>query len=79
VKGLTSLEGALLNFREELPDGILDEVMRLVRPYSRFQLEGSRIWPHDAPSARAIDEVIRNLIIEGDPVKAVVSTVGIEF
>lgn len=79
VKGLTSLEGALLNFREELPDGILDEVMRLVRPYSGFQLKGSRIWPHDDPSARAIDEVIRNLIIEGDPVKAVVSTVGIEF
>jgi len=79
VKGLTSLEGAVLSFREKLPDAILNEVMRLVRPYSGFQLKGSRIWPYDVRSAEAIDEVIRNVVIESNPAKAVGSTEGIEF
>lgn len=79
VTGLTSLEGAVLNFREELPDSVLDEVMRLVRPYSLFKLKGLRIWPYDVRSAQGIDEVIRNLVIEGDPRKAADSTEGIEF
>jgi hypothetical protein len=79
VKGLTSLEGAVLSFSDELPDGVLDEVMRLVRPYSGFQLKGSRIWPFDVRSARRIDEVIRKLIIEGDPEQASDSTEEIEF
>jgi hypothetical protein len=79
VKGLTSLEGAVFNFRDELPDAVLDEVLRLVRPYSGFQLKGSRIWPYDAPSARIIDNVIQILIMEGNPVQAAHSTEGIEF
>ena len=79
VKGLTSLEGAVLNFRDELPDGVLDEVMRLLRPYSGFQLKGSLIWPYDVRSAQRIDEVIRKLVIEGDPDQAAASTEGIEF
>lgn len=79
VKGLTSLEGAVLNFREDLPDAVLDEVMRLVKPYSGFQLKGSRIWPYDTRSSRAIDEIVRNLVIEGNPGQAAESTEGIEF
>jgi hypothetical protein len=79
VKGLTSLEGAVFSFRDELPDAVLDEVMRLVRPYSGFQLKGSRIWPYDTRSARAIDEVIRILVVEGNPAQAAHSTEEIEF
>lgn len=79
VKGLTSLEGAVLAFREQIPEDVLEDVMRLVRPYSAARLKGSVIWPHDPISAATIDQIIRNLLIEPDLDKAVEVTEGIEY
>jgi hypothetical protein len=79
VKGLTSLEGALLAFRDQIPDEILADVMRLVSPYSESPLKGSIVWPYDFESAETIDRIVRCLIIEKDSVRATEVTEDIEF
>jgi hypothetical protein len=79
VKGLTSLEGALLAFRDQIPDEILADAMRLVSPYSESPLKGSIVWPYDFESAETIDRIVRCLIIDEDPVRATEVTENIEF
>jgi hypothetical protein len=79
VKGLTSLEGAILAYRDELPDSVLADVMRMVNPYASFQLKGLVIWPFDPTSARTIDAIIRKLIIDDNVDEAVAATEKIEF
>ncbi len=79
VQGLTSLEGAILAFRDRLPDEILVEVMRLVRPYSEFPLNGSLIWPYDKISAKTIDQIVGCVLIHSDFDEAVSATEEIEY
>lgn len=79
VKGLTSLEEAVLAFREQIPDTVLAEIMRLVRPYSATPLKGSIVWPYDSRSASVIDQIVRNLLVEQDVNAAVVVTENIEY
>jgi hypothetical protein len=78
LKELTSLEGALLAFRDQLPEEVLAEVLDLVRPYSQFALRGSKIWPYDAESASAIDRIIMYVITKPDLHLAVQATEEIE-
>lgn len=79
VKGLNSLEGAILTFRDQLPDVVLKHMLRLVEPYSSEPLKGSAVWPHDTDSASAIDNIVVNLLIRKDACKAVAATEGIEY
>ncbi|MCA1568301.1 MAG: restriction endonuclease [Acidobacteria bacterium] len=79
LKGLTTLEGAVLAFRDQLPEEVLADVMRLVRPYSDSPLRGLVIWPHDTASATSIDLIIRSLLIDKDTNKAVSVTESIEY
>jgi hypothetical protein len=87
VKGLTSLGGAILAFREQLPKDVLSEVERLLRPYSGPSLKGSSIWPGNPVVAAAIDSVIKALFTEDSKAlltedsvsEAVRSTEGIEL
>jgi hypothetical protein len=79
VKSLTSLEGSILAFRDQLPDEILAEIMHLVRPYSEFSLKGSIIWPYDSASATVIDQIIKYVIITPNPDEAVSVTEQIEY
>jgi hypothetical protein len=79
VKGLTSLEGAVLAFRDQVPEGVLVEIMRLVKPYSASSLKGEVVWPYDAESAEAIDKIVMRLIIERDADSAVDATEQIEY
>jgi len=79
VKGLTSLEGAILAFRDRLPDDVLREIMGLVRPYSEFALKGSIIWPYDNMSAARIDRIVRHVLIKPNRDEAVLATEGIEY
>lgn len=74
VRGLTSLEGALLAYKDELPESVLSEVLRIVKPYSVYKLKGSTIWPYDAASAETIDKIIGKLIIDDDLTAAVACT-----
>lgn len=70
VEGLTSIEGALLRFQDQIPGEVLDDVMRLLRPYSDTPLKGDIVWPYDAESAAVIDAIVRHLLIEDDPIAA---------
>jgi len=79
AKRLTSLEGAVLAFRDQLPDRVLAEVMQLVRPYSASPLKGSVVWPYDPASASAIDQIVANLLIKQDIAEAVSATEEIEY
>lgn len=79
VRGLTSLEGAILAYRDELPDSVLEDVVRMVKPYASSQLKGLLIWPFDHASARTIDTIIRKLIIDGNVDEALGATKEIEF
>jgi len=79
VKSLTSLEEAILVFRDQLPDEILADIMHLVRPYSEFSLKGSIIWPYDSASATAIDQIIKYVLITPNPDEAVSVTEQIEY
>ena len=79
MQGLTSLEGAILAFRDRLPDEILVEVMHLVRPYSEFPLKGSLIWPYDNISAKTIDQIVGCVLIHSDFDEAVSATEEIEY
>lgn len=79
VKGLTSLEGAVQAFRDQLPEAVLAEIMNLVRPYSTSSLKGAVVWPYDVQSAEAIDNIVMKLIIEQDVDAAVDATEQIEY
>lgn len=79
IKKLTSLEGAIMALGDQLPDAVLEEVMRLVQPYSDIGMKGSQIWPYDAGSAGVIDQVVKSVVISNDYLEAVKATTKIEF
>jgi hypothetical protein len=79
IKGLTSLEGAVLAFRDQLPDEVSAEIMRLVKPYSEFALKGSLIWPYDSVSAAGIDKIVTHVLIKPNVDEAVSATEEIEY
>ena len=47
LKRLTSLEETLLCNSDKMPQNVLDEVLRLIKPYGEQSLKGSIIWPYD--------------------------------
>lgn len=73
VRGLTSIEGAILAFREQLPNDVLVEVLRLVKPFADPSLKGAIVWPYDTESSSAIDSIFRS-ILDQDYKKAVQET-----
>lgn len=79
VKGLTSLESSILGFRDQLPDEVLADVMRLIKPYSSSSLKGSLVWPFDSTSAATIDRIIKMLLIHQNAEEAALSTDKIEY
>lgn len=79
VRGMTSLEGAVLSFRDQLPDEVLAEVIRLIRPYSERRLKGSDIWPYDVESAQVIDKIVKYVVLKPDLNTAVLATEEIEY
>lgn len=79
VRGLTSLEGAVLSFRDQLPEDVLTEVMKLVRPYSGPSLKGTLVWPYDSESAAEIDQIVKYVLVNQDLNEAVQSTQNIEY
>jgi len=79
VKGLTSPEGAILAFRDQLPNEILAEIMHLLVPYSEISLKGSIIWPYDSVSATVIDQIIKYVFITPNLDEAVLVTEQIEY
>lgn len=79
VRGLTSLEGAVLSFRDQLPEGVLAEVMRLVRPYSSPSLKGNIVWPYNIKSALVIDQIAKHVLVEPNLDEAVRDTDNIEY
>ena len=79
VRKLTSLEGALLEFQDQLPSQVLEEIMRLVKPYSGATLKGSSVWPYDNASAAVIDEIVKHILLHPDPDAAVEATEHLEF
>lgn len=79
VKGLTSLEGAILVFRDQLPDEVLAEVMYLVKPYSESPLKGSIIWPYDNTSAATIDQIVKHVLLKPNLYEAVIAIEEIEY
>lgn len=76
VKGLTSIEGALLSFTDHLPDSVLSEVIQLVKPYSGSRIKGSVIWPNDPTFAIAADAIMAALLKQDDITGAVKATDG---
>lgn len=64
---------------DQLPRVVLEEVMRLVQPYSDIGMKGSQIWPYDAGSAGVIDQVVKSVVINHDYLEAVKATTKIEF
>lgn len=79
VRGLTSLEGAVFSFRDQLPEDVLTEVMKLVRPYSERSLKGNLVWPYDSESAAAIDQIVKYVLVKPDLDEAVRATQNIEY
>jgi hypothetical protein len=79
VKGLTTLEGAILAFREQIPSDVLNSVLKLLKPYSSMMLKGSNIWPYDTASANVIDRIVSFLLVEENPQKAAEITEDIEY
>jgi len=65
VKGLTTMEGALLEFRDQLPDTVMSQVMTLIRPFSQDPLSGSTVWPYDPEMAAKLDDVVTLLLTKG--------------
>lgn len=78
-KGLTTLEGAIIQYQQQLPESIFEDVMRLIRPYGGRGIKGSVIWPYDEKSAQTIDEIIRKLVIDNNTSEAVAATKDIEL
>lgn len=78
-KGLSTLEEAIISHSDELPDDVINEVIRLIKPYGEQSLKGSILWPYNTESAACIDEIMSNLFIDKDSEKAVFSSEGIEF
>lgn len=79
VRGLTSLEGAIISFREQLPEDIFNEIMRLVSLYSGSSFKGSDIWPHNTKTAKIIDQIVRHVLVSLDLDEAVRTTQIIEY
>jgi len=79
LMGLNSLEGALLSFQDEIPEEVMSEVLRLVKPYGEMSLKGSKLWPYDVASADVIDDIVSELLNQKNPEDAVLSTENIEF
>ncbi len=79
VRGPASFDGALLALRDHLPEDVLGDVMRLVEPYSGPTLKGESVWPFNRASARAIDQVVRHLLIDGNLDTAVSATEDVEY
>lgn len=79
VKGLTSIEGALLAFQDQIPEDIWNETMRLLKPYSELPLKGSVIWPFNKDVGRTIDRIVRHLLIESNVLSAVIETENLEY
>ena len=77
--GLTSIEGALLSFQDEIPSDVMKEIMRLVKPYGEISLKGSKVWPYDNASADAIDDIVSDLLVDEEPEEAVQSTENISY
>ena len=59
------MEGALLEFRDHLPDTVLSQVMTLIRPFSQNPLSGSTVWPYDPEMAAKLDDVVNRLLTQG--------------
>lgn len=78
VRGLTSLEGVLGAFGDELPSDVMAEVRRLVEPFSKHSLRGSRIWPGDPAIGAQIDRIVTALLINDDVEEAVTGSEGID-
>ncbi len=66
VRGLTTVEGAILSFAADMPDSILDAVRQLVRPYAETSLKGSVISPGDESAADAIDKAMEAYLLRQD-------------
>lgn len=79
VKGLNSIEGAIMAFRDQVPPDVLSRVQSLLRPYTEPMLSGSSIWPEDPPVAATIDSIIKSLIVEERISGAVKLTEGMEL
>ena len=79
VKRLTTIEGALLEFRDQLPDSVMEQIMSLIRPYSDVCPKGSTVWPYDSEIASIIDEVVHNLLLEKNIDEAIQITKGLNL
>ena len=79
VKGLTTIEGALLEFRDQLPDTVINQIMNLIRPYSEVSLKGSTVWPYDSEMASIIDDVFVNLLVQKNVDEAAQITEGLNL
>lgn len=66
VRQLDSLETTVLQYKDQLPDEIFDEVLRLVGPYARTALKGERVWPYNKASGMHIDRIVKALLIDND-------------
>ena len=81
VKGLTSLEGAIQAFRDQIPEEILEEIITLALPYANpnSTLKGSTVWPFDVKAANQIDQITKQLLIVRDVATAVSYTEGLDL
>jgi hypothetical protein len=79
IQGLTTLEGAIFSFRDQIPGDLLNDIMHMVKPYAANAPKGADIWRFDAVSASVIDDVLNHLLIEKDVIAAVSATEGIEY
>ena len=79
VKGLTTIEGALLEFRDQLPDTVINQIRNLIRPYSEVSLKGSTVWPYDSEMASIIDDVFVNLLVQKNVDEAAQITEGLNL
>jgi hypothetical protein len=79
ITAMSTLENAILLHQDRLPPDVLGEVLRLVKPYSETWLTGVSVWPFDSGSAKAIDGIVRELLVELSPTGAVRATENIEY
>ncbi len=79
LKGITTLDGAILEHRDEIPEEVLSDVMHLLRPFTESYPKGTEIWPYDTESAKAIDSIIKSLLIDENTDAAVEATERIEY
>lgn len=79
VEGLTTLEGAIMAFHDQIPEEVFYKIMRLVKPYLKVELKGEVIWPYDSKSAETIDNIIISLLYNNDVNASVDATSQIEY